>query len=56
MHKLENQWYQTEILLDMESLVITYDKNMHRIFPELNSFLSKKFHFLRNGPAVLILM
>ena len=26
---------------------------MHRIFPELNSFLSKKFHFLRNGPSVV---
>ena len=34
----------------MESLIIAYDKNMHWIYPDLNSVLSKKFHFLWNGP------
>ena len=36
----------------MESLIIAYDKNMHWIYPDLNSVLSKKFHFLWNGPAM----
>ena len=35
----------------MESLIIAYDKNMHWIYPDLNSGLSKKFHFLWNGPC-----
>ena len=35
----------------MESLIIAYDKNMHWIYPDLNSVLSKKFHFLWNGPV-----
>ena len=35
----------------MESLIIAYDKNMHWIYPDLNSVLSKKFHFLWNGPT-----
>ena len=34
----------------MESLIIAYDKNMHWIYPDLISVLSKKFHFLWNGP------
>ena len=46
MHKQEIQWCQTEILSDMDSLIIIYDKNMHQTFPELNSLLSK---LLRNG-------
>ena len=37
----------------MESLIIAYDKNMHWIYPDLNSVLSKKFHFLWNGPLTL---
>ena len=35
----------------MESLITAYDKNMHCIYPDLNSVLSKKFHFLWNGPV-----
>ena len=38
----------------MESLIIAYDKNMHWIYPDLNSVLSKKLHFLWNGPAVVL--
>ena len=37
----------------MESLIIAYDKNMHWIYPDLISVLSKKFHFLWNGPTVV---
>ena len=53
MHTYENQWYQTKILTVMESLIIAYDKNMHWIYPDLNSVLSKKFHFLWNGPTMI---
>ena len=38
----------------MESLIIAYDKNMHWIYPDLISVLSKKFHFLWNGPFVIL--
>ena len=49
IHKKTNG-IRLKILTVMESLIIAYDKNMHWIYPDLNSVLSKKFHFLWNGP------
>ena len=40
----------------MESLIIAYDENMHWIYPDLISVLSKKFHFLWNGPIIIIII